>query len=265
MDKEFDLKKLFWIVPSVLIALIVLIGSWTTVGAGERGVVLTWGAFNGQVFNPGLHFKVPLAQDVVKMSVQTKKIDVEDSQAYSHDLQVVDIHSAINFNLDPVQVGLIYQQYGLDYANNVLLPNLEASVKQTIAKYTAEELLSKRAEVQDQIESALKSSVPPTFIITKYALVNESFSSSFEAAIEAKQVAQQEAEKAKNELTKAEVDAQSRIAQAKGEAEAIKIQAQAITQQGGRDYVQLKTVEKWDGKLPTQMIPSTTLPFINVN
>lgn len=246
-----------------LFLLVLMLNSFTIIGAGERGVVLSFGAFNGKIFNPGLNFKIPFAQSVVKMSVRTEKIEVEKSEAYSHDLQVVDIHSVINYNLDPMAVGVIYQQYNLDFASKVLRPNLEASVKQTIAKYTAEELLSKRAEVQNQIEDSLKTAVPPQFLITKYALVNEQFSQQFEDAIESKQVALQKAEQAKNELTKAEIDAKSRVATASGEAEAIKIQAQAVTQQGGADYVKLQWIKQWDGHLPSTMLGDST-PLVNI-
>ncbi len=230
----------------VVFGLMLFFGSFVQVGAGERGVLLTFGAFNGTVYQPGLHVKLPLFQEVIKTSVRTQKIEVEKSEAYSHDLQVVDVHSVINYNVDPTTVGAVYQQYGLDFETKVLYPNLEASVKQTIAKYTAEELLSKRAEVQDQIEEALKRAVPAPFVVTKYALVNEAFSHDYEAAIEAKQVAQQDAEKAKNELTKTQIDAEARIAQAKGEAEAIKIQASAIQSQGGADYVKLQWIKAWE-------------------
>ena len=246
-----------------LVFLLLFFSSFSIVGAGERGVLLTWGAFNGTVFQPGLNLKFPIAQSVIKMSVQTQKIEIEKSEAYSHDLQLVDIHSATNYNLDPLEVGKIYQQYNLNFESKVLIPNLEASVKQTIAKYTAEELLSKRAEVQDAIQEDLKQAVPSVFVITKYALVNEDFSNAYEQAIEAKQVAQQNAEKANNELKKAKIDAEARIAQAKGEAEAIRIQAEAIQHQGGAEYVNLKAIEKWNGVLPQYMLKDAT-PFVNI-
>lgn len=246
----------------VFVVLIVGLMSFTTVKSGERGVVLNWGAFNGQTFEPGLHFKVPFVQSVRKMNVQTQAMEIQKSEAYSHDLQVVDIHSVINYNIDSSSVGTVYVQYP-DFQVNILAPNLEASIKQTIAKYTAEELLSKRAEVQGEIETALKTSVPKQFTVTKYALVNESFSPEFEKAIESKQVAQQDAERAKNELTKAQIDAEARVATATGEAKAIQIQAQAITQQGGKEYVNLKWVEKWDGRLPITSLGSAT-PLINI-
>ncbi len=252
------------VVGVICVIFILILNPFVTVAAGERGVVLNWGAFNGQILDPGLHVRIPIAQSVVKMDVQTQKLEIESSDAYSHDLQNVKIHSVVNYNLDPKEVGLIYQQYGLDAESRILQPNLEAAVKQTVAKYSAEELLSKRGEVTSEIESAFRQAIPNTFLVTKYALVNETFSDAYEAAIEQKQVAQQNAEKASNDLKRVKIEAEQRVSQATAEAEAIKIQAQAIQQQGGASYVNLKAVEKWDGHLPAQMIPGGALPFLNL-
>ncbi|MBP9864279.1 prohibitin family protein [Patescibacteria group bacterium] len=252
------------ILAVVAFVIILILNPFVTVGAGERGVVLNWGAFTGNVLSPGLHFRIPIAQSVVKMDVQTQKLEIIGSEAYSRDLQNVKIHSVLNYNLDPKEVGLIYQQYGLDAEFRILQPNLEAAVKQTIAKYSAEELLTKRGEVTSEIESTFRQAVPALFVVTKYALVNETFSEAYEQAIEEKQVAQQYAEKADNDLKRIKIEAEQRVAQATAEAEAIKIQAEAIQQQGGASYVNLKAVEKWDGHLPAQMIPGGTLPFLNL-
>ena len=226
-------------------------------------MVLNWGAFQGEVFEPGLHFKVPFKQRIVKVNVQNQNIDVEKSQAYSKDLQLVEIHSVINYNIKPEGVGSFYSQYNAEF-NNVLAPRLEAALKQVVAKYTAEELLNKRGEVQEQVRLVFSQNLPDVVNLVSYSLVNEDFSDAFESAIEKKQVAQQDAERAENELKQVKVEAEQRVAQATAEAEAIKIQAQAITQQGGRDYVQLKAIEKWNGQLPNQMIPGATVPFLDL-
>jgi len=259
------MKKIFGVIlVMVCVVLVLVLNPFVVIGAGERGVVLNWGAFTGGILEPGLHFRLPIAQSVVKMDVQTQKLEIELSEAYSHDLQNVKIHSVVNYNPDPKQVGVIYQQYGLDAESRILQPNLEAAVKQTIAKYSAEEILSKRGEVATEIESEFRKAIPNTFLVTKYALVNETFSEAYEAAIEQKQVAQQNAEKADNDLKRIKIEAEGRVAQATAEAEAIKIQAEAIQQQGGASYVNLKAVEKWDGHLPDQMIPGGALPFLNL-
>lgn len=255
------------LVIAILVA-IIIINPFTVVQAGERGVVLTWGAYNGRTLEPGLHVLIPVAQSVVRMNVRTEKLQIDESAAYSHDLQNVQISSVVNYNLDPNQVGNIYQQYGHDYEEKILYPNLEAAIKQTIAKYSAEEILSKRGDVQSEIETTFRQSVPAAFTITKYALVNETFSEAYELAIEAKQVAQQNAEKAENELKKAKIDAESRVAQAQAEAEAIRLQSEAANNDKYVNLkaldIQLEAIKKWDGRLPTQMVPGSALPFINL-
>jgi regulator of protease activity HflC (stomatin/prohibitin superfamily) len=234
-----------------------------TIRAGSRGVVLSFGAFRGSVLEPGLHLINPISQTIVKMNVQTTALEVKASQAYSHDLQTVSIHSVINYNVNPSDTGNIYQQYGLEFESRILQPALEASIKQTVARYTAEELLNKRGEIQQEIENTFRAAIPNTFTVTKYALVNEDFTDQYEAAIEAKQVAQQNAEKAKNELEQAKTDAQAKIEKARGDAESIRIQAQAITQQGGADYVRLQWIAKWNGQMPQYQMGDAT-PLINL-
>jgi regulator of protease activity HflC (stomatin/prohibitin superfamily) len=248
-----------------VIIIIIMLNPLVIVDAGERGVVLNWGAFQGQVMEPGLHFRVPFMQDIIKINVQTEKLELKESMAYSHDLQVVTVASALTYNIDPKEVGLLYAEVGSSYEEKIITPSLEASVKQIYAQYTAEELLSKRGQVQSEIEDAFKKTIEGKHIIVQhYALVNESFSEDFEHAIEQKQIAEQSALKAKNDLDRIKIESEQRVTQANAEAQAIKIQAEAIQQQGGAEYVQLQAIAKWDGKLPTQMLSGGTVPFINL-
>lgn len=250
---------------ALVIVLVVFLNPFAIVQAGERGVVLNWGAFTGSVMEPGLHLRVPVAQRVVKINVQTKKLEVENSEAYSKDLQLVNIHSALNYSVDARRAGNLYQDIGIDYENKIVRPALEASVKEIIARYNAEELLNMRGKVQDEIEASVRARIEPqNMTVLHYSLVNEDFSDNYEAAIEQKQVAEQNALKAENDLKRVQFEADQRVAQAKAEAEAIRIQAEAITSQGGADYVMLKTIEQWNGVLPSQMISGATLPFLNI-
>ena len=159
--------KKFLTVSLVFIGIIVraIINSFTTVDAGERGVVVRWGAFEGRVFEPGLHIVVPIAENVVKMDVRSNKFSLESSEAYSKDLQVVKIESALLYQIDPAQVGNIYQEIGTALEEKVILPSLEAAIKQTVAKYTAEEILAQRARVQQEIEDAVRTSIAPRHMI----------------------------------------------------------------------------------------------------
>ena len=251
-----------------LFVFLLLWGSFYTINAAERGVVLTFGAFNGTIAQPGLNFKIPFVQSVTVFDVRTAKLEIEKSESYSKDLQAVGIHSVVNYNIDPQTVSDIYRQYGEGYESKVLLPALEATVKQIVAKYSAEELLNKRGEVQAEIEKAFKAAIPSVFVVTKYAMVNEEFSPTYEAAIEKKQVAQQDAERAENELKKVKIEAEQRVAQAQAEARAIELQSNAASNEKYVSLkaleVQLEAVKRWNGVLPAQMIPNGSLPFINV-
>lgn len=242
----------------VILFLSILSGFFSQIDTSERGVLLTFGAFNGTVYDQGLHFKLPLVQDVVKINVQVQKIAIGQSEAYSRDLQVVDIQSVLNYSIDPGAAGDVYRKYGVAFESKVITPRIDPVIKQTIAKYSAEELLAKREVVQAEINDAIKASIPTEFINVKYSLINEVFSKDYEAAIESKQVAQQKAEQAKYELQQAQTDAQSRIAKAQGEAEAIKVQASAIQSQGGADYVKLQWIAKWNGVLPATSLGAST-------
>lgn len=249
----------------ILLVAVLMMNPLVVVEAGERGVVLNWGAFQGQVMEPGLHFRIPFMQEVVRLNVQTEKIEIPDSASYSKDLQVVNVQSALTYNVDPQEVGLLYMEIGPSYEEKIIRPSLEASIKQIFAGYTAEELLSRRGEVQAGIEEAFKKTIAGKHLIVQhYALVNESFSADYENAIEQKQIAEQSALKAKNDLARIKIESEQRITQAQGEAQAIKIQAEAVQAQGGQEYVQLQAIGKWDGKLPSQMLSGGTVPFINL-
>lgn len=254
-----------FLVVFLVIIFIFVLNPLVVVDAGERGVVLNWGAFQGQVMDPGLHFRVPFIQDVVKINVQTEKFALKESAAYSRDLQIVTVESALTYNIDPKEVGLLYAEIGSSYETKIINPSLEASIKQVFAQYTAEDLLSKRGQVQSEIEDAFKKTIEGKHIIVQhYALVNESFSPEYENAIEQKQIAEQSALKAKNDLNRIKIEAEQRVTQANGEAQAIKIQAEAIQAQGGAEYVQLQAIAKWNGILPAQMLSGGTVPFINL-
>jgi regulator of protease activity HflC (stomatin/prohibitin superfamily) len=241
----------------------VLFGSWSIVNAGERGVRVRFGAAISTV-GEGFNLKVPYIDKIVKMDVKVQKDEVEASAA-SKDLQTVSSKLAVNFNLSPDYALSIYKSVGIDYKSRLIDPALQESVKAATSKYTAEELITKREVVRDEIKTTLSEKmIPYGIIIDQVNIINFDFSESFNKAIEAKVTAEQDALAAKNKLEQSKYEAEQRIAQAKGEAEAIKIQAQAISSQGGADYVALKSIEKWDGKLPGQMIPNATLPFINL-
>ena len=235
------------------------------IDAGHRGVVLTWGAVSGTVLSEGIHFVTPVAQTVKQIEVRTVKLDATAS-AYSKDLQTVEANTALNYHVNATSVNTLFQTIGMDYETRIVTPAIQEAVKSVTARFTAQELIEKRAAVKDEIKVELTDRLAKNYLtLDEFSITNLSFSEAYEQAIEAKQVSQQQSLKAENDLTRIKVEAEQRVAQAQAEAEAIKIQAQSISAQGGAEYVQMKAIEKWDGHLPVQMIPGATVPFINLS
>lgn len=253
-----------------LLALIVLFGSFGTIDAGERGVKTRFGAVVG-TYEQGLYIKLPIIEKMSKMNVQTKtvKYELEDPlYSASKDLQDVKIAVVLNYRLDPTQVQTIYQQYGTvdQYEERIIRPAVRDTVKAVASQFTAEELVTKRAQFTDEVIKVINERLSNSFVTTERVnITNFEFSSSFTQAIEAKVTAVQNAEAAKNKLEQIKFEAQQKIETAKADAESIRIQAQAVNSQGGADYVQLQAIQKWNGILPAQMIPGGTVPFLNLN
>lgn len=261
--KQNQITKLVVGIVASLFVLIIIFGSFGTIDAGYKGVKTQFGAVVGEV-GSGLYFKLPFVQGVTPMDVQTQK-EQTDAEAASSDLQDVHVIVALNYNLYPDKVTQLFQTIGVEYKSRVIDPAIQEAVKSTTAKYTAEELITKRELVRGEMQDALTQKLQGEFIqVTQVSIVDFKFSDTFNQAIEAKVTAQQDALAAQNKLQQVQFEAQQTIATAKAQAEAIQIQAQAINSQGGADYVQLKAIEKWNGLLPQQMIPGATVPFLNL-
>ncbi len=260
----------------VLIALI--FGSVGTVRAGERGVKTRFGAIQG-VLSEGLYFKLPLIESVTKIDIKTRTINydkngnegdsIDTSQLLgsSRDLQDVHMGVVVNYHIDPVHAGDIFAQYSSteNYEYNVIEPIVREAVKTQSALYTAEELVTKRQEFSDHVSTILDERLAmKNAILERFSVTNFEFSPAFSQAIEAKVTAVQNAEAARNKLEQVKFEAEQTIEAAKAVAEAQRIQSAALTSAGGKEYVQLKAIEKWDGRLPAQMVPGGTVPFVNL-
>jgi len=251
--------KLFvWVVLFGL-ALALLGFSIYTVPAGSVGVITRWEAVNRTV-QPGLGLKIPVAERLHIMDIRTQKEQVDVSAA-SRDLQVVTSTIAVNYRLDGKFALDVYQNVGVNYLDILVSPAIQNVFKATTAKYTAEELITKREEVRLKAEEALAAQLVEYHVIVEnFNVVNFDFSAEFNAAIEAKQVAQQQVETAKQRLAQAQVDAQTAIAQAQGQAD-----SQAVLKNSGAltpEYLEYLALTKWNGILPSVTGGST--PFIDI-
>ncbi len=238
------------------------------VTAGERGVMTTFGKPDEVVFEPGIHFRIPLAQTMHLMDVRLQKGEGEGDAA-SKDLQSVHTRIAINYHLDPRQAVNVFRNIGTTTdiaADRIIIPAAQEAVKAVTARLTAEELISKRTEVRDAIGSLLRQKMDRHgLILDEFAIVNFSFSKSFSEAIEAKVKAEQEKLKAERDLQRIEVEAKQKVATAKAEADALALQRQQVT----AELIKLRQIEnereairKWDGKLP--QVTGHAMPFIQL-
>lgn len=262
-----------------ILLLLLVLGSFVTVATGELGVKTRLGKVIG-VVEPGLHGKLPFIERVERIDVRTRVIKnehyvnekgetVSDNalSAASSDLQEVQVSTAVNYHIDQTHILDIYREYKTAdrYEEGVIKPLVKQIVKTVSAQYSANELVTKRAEVNAKAEEALRLEVGGKYaVLDQGNITNIEFSPSFTQSIEKKVTAEQDALAAKNRLEQTKYEGEQKIVSARAEAEAIKIQSQAISSQGGADYVQLQAIQKWNGELPTQMIPGSTVPFINL-
>lgn len=256
----------------VLVALAVAISqSVVIVEPGTVGVVTRFGAVQEQVLQPGLHFKTPVMTDVVPLDSRVQKVE-EEATASSKDLQIVTSKIALNYRIDADKGSAIYSQLGMEYPTRIVQPALQESIKATSAKYTAEELITKRAEVAQEMEDDLVQRLSNKDILpTDLSIIDFNFSREFNEAIEQKQVAQQAALRASNELERIRIEAQQAQAEAEGKAQAelARAKAEAEAQQLLRETLTgevllLRAIERWDGTLPVYLGGEQAAPFLTM-
>jgi regulator of protease activity HflC (stomatin/prohibitin superfamily) len=224
------------IIGVVLIIASIVAGSFTTIPAGHRGIVIRFSAVTGSILEEGLQTKLPFIDSVVLMEVRTQKYETQSS-AITKDLQDVTTTIALNWKLDSFMAAEVYRTLGLDFINRIAAPAIQETIKQITAQFNAEDLILRRDEVKAAITDSLSDRLLERGIITEMlSITNFQFSDTFTAAIEAKVAAEQAVLEALNKLEQVKVEAQQREAEAKGEADA-RI-AQAI---GEAEYIRLVT------------------------
>lgn len=260
MEKRINKKNITRIVMILVAAIIIIaavVSCFTVVPAGHSGVVMTFGAVSDNVLAEGIHFKAPFVQSVVMMNNRTQKTETEGT-ASSKDLQIITYVVAVNYHVNNSASASLYKNIGVDYSDVIIVPAIQESIKAITAQYTAEQLITERQAVGDQIKSALSEKIGSYGITVEiFNIVNFDFSEEFNAAVEAKQTAQQNALKAEQDLARIEVEAKQKITQAEAEAESIKLIQEALAK--SPDYTEYVKWNKWDGKLPTVMGDSNIL------
>lgn len=288
VDKEDNIRVGRIITTSVvgIVAVVSLFASFSTVPVGSTGVVVTLGQTQSMTLGEGFHVKAPYITHIVSMDNRIQKQEVS-AAATSKDLQAVSTTIDVNFHLSPGNSNSMYQTIGQNYSEILLAPAIQESVKNVMAQYSAEQLITQRSAVSVSIREELENRMTEYgVIIDEFNITNFQFSAEFDAAIEAKQVAEQnklraqtekeqkiiEAEAAAREReVAAEAEANATLAKANAEAEAIRVKAEAeaeanqkLNQSLTSGILDYQAIQRWNGEYPTVMGGENTLTMIDV-
>ena len=281
------MKKVGKIVSLVVVVLLLDVlgmNAFATVPVGSTGILLTFGKVEDTALSEGIHFKIPFAQRIISIDNRVKKLELS-TEAFSKDIQTVSATLAVNYRLQTDKTFSIYKTTGLLYEENIIIPATHEVLKSVCAQYTAEELISKRAESSDMMRDELDAKLNDIGItITDFNIIDFDFSDEFISAVESKQVAEQLKKKAATEnetaIAQAEREKQVSIKQSEAEAERVRIEAEAkaksvlisaqaeaeatklaadaesyrletISKYITEGIIQMTISEKWDGQLPT--------------
>jgi len=266
---ESALRKVPVMIPviiGIILVILLFFRTFVQIGAGERGVVMNFGAVQDMVLDEGLHFRVPIMQSIIAVDVKVQKSESEAAAA-SSDLQDVSSKVALNYHIIPDKANVVYQTIGIAFKERIIDPAVHEVVKAVTAKYTAEELITKRPAVSDAMKTALTERlIIHNIAVDAFSIVGFSFSKIFMEAIESKQTAEQLALKARRDLDRIKIEAEQKITAARAEAESLRLQRANIS----TDLIELrkieanlKAIEKWNGILP-QVTGAGAVPFIGV-
>ena len=267
MDIKKYLKYVVFIVV-IILALIVLFASIKTVPTGTVVVKTRFGAVQASVITEGINFKVPFIEKIVLINCKTKKLETY-AESSTKDMQTVNVTIAVNYNVNKDTANKLYQEVGLDYEEIIIRPAMLESIKSSMAQYTAEELITKRAEVSEKIKETIIAKVSERgFTITGFNTTDINFSDAYNQAIEKKAVAQQEVETAKANLEKQQIENEQRISVAETDAKVMELQNSKITE----NTLKLKELEnqekfinKWNGAVPSTMLNDGMMAMFGID
>ncbi|MFL6327870.1 MAG: prohibitin family protein [Nitrososphaeraceae archaeon] len=264
--------KILAAIITFIVIIVILSESVVIVQAGHRGVVLYVGAVENKVLGEGLHFIIPFAEQVIQLEVRTLKFQA-DASAASNDLQEVATVIALNYHIDPNDANIIYQQLGADYSDRIIAPTIQESVKASVAKFNAEELITKRETAKAVIAQAIRNTLSSRDITVETVFITDfKFSEAFASQVESKVVAFQKYLTEQNNLravqvvanqtvVQAQAQARSNVARAEGESQAIKVITEQLRQ--SPQYLQWQSINRWNGQMPYSL-GSGGFPFFQL-
>lgn len=255
--KKIIYSVIVWIIVVFLLSWITIVKSWTV------WLVYSLWAIKSTLWE-WVHWKNIITNSIVKVDIKTNKLEVNANSA-SKDLQTVESIIALNYSVDSNRVMKLYRDVWPEYSFRIIEPSIQESIKSATAKFTAEQLITKREEIKEMITTNIKQKLAIYWLlVSDVNIVNFEFSKSFNDSIENKVKAEQDALAQKNKLEQVKYEAQQTIEQAKAQAESIRIQAEAISSQWWENYVKTKWIEKWNWVLPTTSLWESSNVLFNL-
>lgn len=252
-------------VTGITLVLLLIAGSCSSVSVvetGHRGVKTVFGKVTGDPVPEGIYFNSPFSTAIHQIDIRTQRLD-GDTQAYTKDVQTASMKYVVNYSVDPTKAGEIYKTVGTSYAEKLIPPMVEGSIKSALGRWEAVELIANREKARAEVQSFLTTQLAPRGIIVEgFQIMNIDYSKQFEEAVEAKVVAVQSAEQAHNKTVQVQEEANQRLIAAKADAEAMKIKSEALSQSPA--LVNYEAVQKWNGILP-QYVLGGAIPMLNMN
>ena len=260
--------KWVFIAIFAIFAIITFFNSFKTIPTGYVGVKTQFGKVQEPMLNEGMNTKVTYIEKIVLIDCRTQKCEYT-MEASSKDLQkVTNIKIALNYNVDKTKANQLYKDVGVDFKSVIIEPTIFESVKQGMSQYTAEQLITERSAVSNVIVKLLEERLSSKgIIVTALNITDLNFSAEFDAAIEKKQITEQQTQQAKYELEKAKVENEKKVENAKAEAEVMSLQNSQITEQTLRLKeleIQEEFIEKWNGVMPTTMLNDDISTMMNI-
>lgn len=231
------------------------------VDTGYRGIKTEFGKIVGEPLQEGLHWYNPFTSSVLEIDVREQKLAAV-ADCFTKDTQKVRVTFAMTYYPDPMKIHTLYQTLGAQWADKIVLPVTLGSIKDTIGKYVADDLVGKRQEAKDASEKEIMENLRSRSVIaTRIDFTHLDFEDAYEAAVEAKVVAVQRAQESKNKTVEIEERAKQQVISATAEAESMKIRSAALS--ANKSLVEYEAVQRWDGKLPQYMMGGS-VPFLNL-
>jgi regulator of protease activity HflC (stomatin/prohibitin superfamily) len=273
---------------AIIVGITLMFGSWYTIDATERGALLRNGAFE-EVVQPGLHFKLPWIESVYKIDMQTKNFTFNKVESYSADQQPANLKISVTLHVSPDKVAEMYSRFGGDESaaiSRLIAPHMNQEIKVVFGQYTAQRAITARGKLNTDAAAALAAAVAydPIFVIEGVQIEDIAFSPDYIHSVEQRMQAEVAVQQKQQELAQEKIKAEIAVTQAQGransviaeakanadatvlrgnaEATAIKVKAEALS--SNSNLIALTQAERWNGALPTTMVPGSAVPFLGL-